>query len=171
MPFLYYLREAAEGIRVPIDNHWIKRGDTDGHPGYIFLNNSPALERDYRNDSKARDCYNRSREAPPEIQLAIVRDGFGKLRTSYEALIIFDVLKGVVMRFEERISFMNLGNMVWDQNLVDQIILKCELCSRYIEGHLHSDAYSAELPTPELLFHEIEEFNKIRKNIRDLKRG
>ncbi len=48
LPFLYYLKKYAERQTINIETHWIKRGDNDGKPGYVSLNNSPALERDYR---------------------------------------------------------------------------------------------------------------------------
>ena len=163
MPFLYYLREASSSDDVPADYHWITRGSSDGLPGYIHLNNSPVLERDYRDDRKARECYEQAKGAEPEKQLSLMREGFAALRTSYEAVIMFDLLKGVVKRFDERTSFMNLKSIVWDEELVDKIVEKCEYCSQHMEGHSHSDALGAELPSPKLLFDEIEEFNEIRR--------
>lgn len=163
MPFLYYLRAASSGEDVPADYHWITRGSPDGLPGYIHLNNSPVLERDYRDDRKARECYEQAKGAEPEAQLSLVREGFAALRTSYEAVIMFDLLKGVVKRFDERTSFMNLKSIVWDEELVDKIVEKCEYCSQHMEGHSHSDALGAELPSPKLLIDEIEEFNEIRR--------
>lgn len=170
MPFLYYLREACEKAGVPIDNHWIKRGDYDDFPGYVYLNNSPVLEQDYKNDRVARRCYEKAKDAAPKDQLACVREGFGVLRTSYEVLIMYDLFKGVVKRFEERTSFMNLKNVVWDEDLANEVVGKCELCSSLMEGHSHSDAYTTELPTPKYLLTEIEEFNRIKKAINSLKK-
>ena len=171
MPFLYYLCNIAKETNVDIANHWIKRGDIDNLPGYIFLNNSPALEKDYKNDQIARECYSRAVGAEPQTQLIIIREGFGALRTSYEALIIFELFNGVVKRFDEKISFMNLRDLVWDKDLVEEIIEKCEYCSRFIEGHLHSDEYSGELPTPKILLEEIENYDQIRKELKELKKG
>lgn len=170
MPFLYYLREACEMAEVPMVNHWVKRGDIDDCPGYVYLHNSPALEQDYRNDIMARRCYEKAKNAPPKTQLAHIREGFGALRTSYEVLIMYDLFQGVVKRFEERTSFMNLKKVAWDDELVDEIVNKCELCSSLMEGHSHSDAYTDALPTPKELLGEIEEYNRIRKTIRSLKK-
>jgi ABC-type Na+ transport system ATPase subunit NatA len=170
MPFLYFLREVGEKRDVPIDNHWITRGALDGLPGYVSLNNSPALEQDYKNDVKARACYEKAKGMQPEEQLAMVRYGFGVLRTSYEVLIMYELFNGVVKRFEEQTSFMNLRHVGWDNTLVDTIVEKCELCSRLMEGHSHSDAYVAELPAPSYLFKEIEEYNEIRKRVKALRR-
>ncbi|MBN1547110.1 MAG: AAA family ATPase [Syntrophaceae bacterium] len=66
---------------VDIITHWIKRGD-DGKPGYVFLNNSPALEREYRKPTRALEIYERTKKASAEEQEALLRDGFGALRTA-----------------------------------------------------------------------------------------
>jgi hypothetical protein len=163
MPFLYYLRQASEFEEVATDYHWITRGGDEELPGYIHLHNSPVLEKDYRSDRRARSCYEEAKDAPPEKQQVLIREGFAALRTSYEAVIMFDLFKEVVRRFEERTKFMNLRNIVWDNDLADRIVEKCELCSGLMEGHSHSDALGADLPTPKMLIDEIEEFNKIKK--------
>ncbi len=170
MPFLYYLGAESEKEKVPIDNHWIKRGDIDEIPGHVYLNNSPALEKDYKNDKIARKWHKKALDSPPEDQLAFVKEGFGAVRTSYEVLIIFGLFNGVVMRFEERISFGRLKDVVWDQSIIESIIERCETCSKYIEGHSHSDAFSGEPPTPAILLTEIDEFNNIRQAVRELKK-
>jgi hypothetical protein len=48
LPFLYFLKDYAEKKPVDIVTHWIKRGDYDDKPGYVFLDNCPAMEREYR---------------------------------------------------------------------------------------------------------------------------
>lgn len=163
MPFLYYLRQASEVEDVTADYHWITRGGDDELPGYIHLHNSPVLEKDYRSDRRARDCYEEAKGAPPEKRQALIREGFAALRTSYEAVIMFDLFKEVVRRFEERTKFMNLKNIVWDNDLADKIVEKCELCSSLMEGHSHSDALGADFPKPKMLLEEIEQFNQIKK--------
>lgn len=42
--------------------------------------------------------------------------------------------------------------------------------SKYIEGHLHSDAFVPIKPTPELLMQEIQEFVEIKKQHKQLKK-
>lgn len=170
MAFLYYLREASESESIPADYHWITRDETNGSPGYVHLNNSPVLERDYRDDRRAREFYKEAKDATaPEKQVELVRGGFAALRTSYEVVIMFDLLKGVVKRFAERTSFMNLLNIDWDDQLVEKIVERCEYCSGLMEGHSHSDVLGAELPTPKMLYEEIEVFNVIRKEARKRK--
>jgi energy-coupling factor transporter ATP-binding protein EcfA2 len=169
LPFLYFLKKHAEQEPVEIVTHWIKRGDNDDKPGYVFLDNSPALERDYRKATKARDIYKQAKGASAAEQEALLRDGFGALRTNYEAFIIFDLFGEVVMRFEERVSFGRLKNIVWDKSITDEVVTRCELLSRYIEGHLHSDAFAAKKPTCETLMSEIESFESLKGKLKVLR--
>ncbi len=169
LPFLYFLKKHAEQEPVEIATHWIKRGDNDDRPGYVFLNNSPALEKDYRRTTKAREIYQQSKSASAAEQEALLRDGFGALRTTYEAFIIFDLFGEVVMRFEERVSFGRLKNIVWDKSISDEVVTRCEQLSRYIEGHSHSDAFAATKPTCEMLIREIESFEALKNRLKELK--
>ncbi|MGB8656427.1 MAG: AAA family ATPase [Candidatus Zixiibacteriota bacterium] len=170
LPFLYFLKKYAEQENVEVATHWIKRGDDDNKPGYVFLNNSPALERDYRSPTRAREIYAKAKDAPPEEQESLLHDGFGALRTTYEAFIIFELLNAVVLRFDERISFGRLNDIIWDHSVVNEVVNKCETLSRYIEGHLHSDALGAQKPTASLLLCEIEAFDALNKKLKDLKK-
>lgn len=170
LPFLYFLKKHAERQTVDILTHWIKRGDTYGKPGYVFLNNSPALERDYRKATKAREIYQLAKGASATEQEGFLHQGFAALRSSYEAFIIFEIFNEVVMRFEERISFGRLKDIVWDTSIVNEVINKCELLSKDIEGHLHSDAFVAMKPTCERLLREIEDFEALRKKLNTIKK-
>lgn len=170
LPFLYFLTEAAGEEKVEVATHWIQRGRLDDRPGYVFLENSPALERDYRKATRARSLYEKAKAADPEDEEAILRDGFGALRTCYEAFIVFELFNEVVLRFNERISFGRLKDIVWDEGIAEEVIEKCELLSTYIEGHLHSDEFTAKKPTPKTLLAEIEAFDKLRSRLRKLKK-
>jgi hypothetical protein len=166
LPFLYYLKEASQNHEVSVQHHWIKKGDMDGIPGYIYPNNSPALEQDYRDASKAREHYSKAINASPQEQIDHIRLGYGALRTSYEVLIMNDLLKGVVKRFDERTSFMRLRSILWDESTVNEIVQKCELCSGMMEGHSHSDALSSGPPSSKDLLVEIEAYERLRKEAR-----
>lgn len=170
LPFLYFLKHYSEQNKVEIVTHWIKRGDSDNKPGYIFLNNSPALEREYRKPARAREIYEKAMNAPPAEQEALLRDGFGALRTTYEAFIVFDLFNEVVMRFHERISFGRLKDVVWDRGIAEEIIKSCERLSGLIEGHLHSELLGAQKPTPRMLLQEIEAFEDVRRRLKDLRK-
>jgi energy-coupling factor transporter ATP-binding protein EcfA2 len=168
MPFLYYLNGKSEENGVETAIHWIKRGDIDDCPGYVYADNCPALEKEYKSAERARRYYAQSKDAPPESQQALVREGMGALRTTYEAFVIFNLFGGVVRRFEERISLAPLQQIVWDRGIAQDIYQNYGSISRHIEGHLHSDAMAAPL-TPKMLFDEIETFEEIKKRHKVLK--
>lgn len=170
LPFLYYLIEFADNHVIDTQTHWVKRGDIDDSPGYTYVNNSPALEKNYKKTTIAREWYEKSKKAPAAEQEKFLKEGFGALRTSYEAFIIFEMFNEVVMRFSERISFGRLEGIVWDEKIAQSIIKKCETLSRYIEGHLHSDMFAAVKPTPDLLLQEITDFDTMLKEYRSLKK-
>ncbi len=164
--FLFVIKKHAEEQSVPMRCHWIKRGDQDGKPGYVWLDNSPATEKDYRDPKKAQDYCLRAAKASPEEQQRLISAGFGALRTSYESLVMFEVLGNVVTRFEERISIDRLKDVIAEPVLLQEIIDKVGLLSRYIEGHSHSDAYVGVKPTVKMLDDEIKSFIQLRAEIR-----
>ncbi len=170
LPFLYYLNKYAKEEKVEMQTHWIKRGDHDDKPGYVFLNNSPALERDYRNPVKAREIYNRALSESAETQEALLHQGFSALRTSYEAFIIFELFQEVVLRFEERVSVGRLKDIVWDVVIAKEVMENYERLSRYIEGHLHSDGFLGNKPNCKMLNEEIEKFDILKKKLKDLRK-
>jgi hypothetical protein len=106
--------------------------------------------------------------APAEQQFWL-QQGFGALRTSYEALVIFELFNGVVARFEERISFDRLSKVRIEPKTVQEIVGRMADLSRYIAAHLHSDKFAAVKPTPALLLEEIEAFEMVRKSVKAFK--
>lgn len=169
--FLYCLKEHAVDNCIELAAHWIEK--RDGKPGWVFLNNSPLAEKDYKNTNKVKKIHEQA-IAPnilPEEQQRLLGEGFGALRTCYEAFVIFDLFAEVVMRFGERISIDRLRKVVIDPDIRDQVIDKVGLLSRYIEGHLHSDPYLAQKPTPELLLKEITEFEALKKKHKEFKKA
>lgn len=170
LPFLYFIKEYAKDEEISISTHWIKRGGDDGQPGYVYIDNSPALERDYRKATKAHEIYSRAIQADAAMQESLLREGFGALRTTYEAFIIFDLLNEVVMRFSERISFGRLSKIYWEPELVQDVVDSCERLSRNLEGHLHSDALGSVKPIPADLLSEIEHFEGLKNRLNDHKK-
>lgn len=169
--FLHLLGRHAKDFEVPLEGHWIKRGDDSGKPGYVFLNNSPLTEKDYKNAERAKTFLKSAKEASPQDQETLLQQGFGALRTSYEALVILELFNEVVLRFDERISFGRLEQIVWDQGLCKDIISGCERLSRFIEGHLHSDVHNQVKCTPQDLQSEIAAYELLRKRLKDLKKA
>lgn len=167
LPFLYLIKREAEEKEVPIMNHWIRR--MGGKPGFVSLNDSPVLEREYRNPSRARQFLAKARNAVGQEQEDLLVQGFDALRATYEAFIVYDMLGDVVRRFEERISAGRLRDIRWDRALADEVYARYEDISRHIGGHLHTDA--ALRPSPETLSDEIDSFADLRARLRELKRA
>ncbi len=167
--FVSYLKAASEKEKVGFICHWIQK-TADG-AGQVYLNNSPANESDYKNSTIANDFYGRAKNVGPQEQEHLLKHGFGALRTNYEAFVIFELFSDVVQRFNERISIDRLKSVVIDDDVVKQVIEKTAFLSRYIEGHLHSDEYVFDKPTPELLLSEIQSFDELKKRQKSLKKG
>jgi energy-coupling factor transporter ATP-binding protein EcfA2 len=168
--FLYELKTQAKDLSVGTVTHWVQRGH-DGTPGMVFLENSPACEGDYKSSRLARERYTKAKTAMPQEQQWLLAQGFGALRTSYEAFIIFALFEGVVERFEERISFGRLKDVSLDPGIVKEVISRMETLSRYIDAHLHSDSFTGQKPGPDVLWAEIEAFDTLRKQHKQEKKA
>jgi recombinational DNA repair ATPase RecF len=167
LAFLYRVKERSKELGVSIATHWIR--EEGGQAGFVYGDNSPVCEREYRSANKAWEYYAKAKCLDPAEQQSLLQLGFGALRTSYEALIIFDVFNEVVGRFEERISFGRLRQVCVDPALANDIVTRMEVLSRYIEAHLHSDTFASTKPTIEDLHREITSFETIRKKQQGLK--
>jgi len=168
--FLYCLKENASAQSVEVAAHWIQK--CDGKPGCVFTSNSPMSERDYKNAEKVKEIHRQASATgiSPEEQQRLLQEGFGALRTCYEAFVMFELFGGVVLRFDERLRIERLKDVVIDVTIRNEVIGKVGLLSRYIEGHSHSDAFAAQKPTPDVLLKEIQEFESIKKRHRQFKK-
>lgn len=166
--FLYYLNEAINELSLDIRCHWIEKRELT--PGNIFLDNGPSYEREYKSTEKAKKFYEKAKDASPEEQEVLLKQGFGALRTNYEYFVIFNLFNSVVKRFEERVSIERLKEVVINDEIVQEVILKTGNVSRYIDAHLHSDGFAANKPTPKTLLDEIESFNKLVNKHKELKK-
>jgi hypothetical protein len=167
LPFLYFLKKHAESNSIPIMTHWVQR--INDKPGYVALNSSPALERDYRRPIKPREYHKKALDSSGSERSDFLRLGFDALRTCYEAFVIYDLFEEVVMRFDERISFGRLKGIKWDDAIVNEANDKYELLSKYIGGHLHTDGYLPQ-DDPKVLLQEIEAFENLRQRLKLLKK-
>ncbi len=171
LAFLYHLIEAAEKEKVEILCHWIQRGYKDGQPGYVSVNNSPAIDRSFKKPTKAQQLFERAKDKQNFSERErLLKDGFGALRTCYEAFIIYDLFNAVVQRFSERISFGRLAEIVWDESIVREAMDKYEDLSILMEGHLHSQRFGYKELTPDILDAEIQHFVGLKKKLKDLKK-
>jgi wobble nucleotide-excising tRNase len=166
--FVSSLISSSEEQNVKVDCHWIETFDE--RPGKIWLRNSPTYEKYYKKSGKAQEYYKQAKEASPDKRQDLLKNGFGALRTSYESLVIFDLFKGVVQRFNERVSIDSLSDVIVSKEIRDEIIDGFHKCSRYMEGHSHSDKYSYKKPDLASLREEIQRFDGIKKKIKDFQK-
>ena len=148
--------------------HWIENVG-GSQPGTIWLRNTPSFEKDYKTSGKAQGYYDEAKKSPPEQREDKIKNGFAALRTSYETQVVFGLFKGVVQRFEERVSVDSLKSVFFTTEIRDEILDNFYQCCRYMEGHSHSDKYAYKKPELENLNEEIQRFNTIKKKIADLK--
>lgn len=151
------------------DCHWIE--NTGGsQPGTIWLRNTPSYEKQYKTSGKAQAHLEQARKAEPELREIFIKNGFASLRTSYETLVVFGLFSGVVQRFEERVSVDSLGDVVFNTEIRDKILDSFYQCCRYMEGHSHSDKYAYKKPVVDNLNEEIQRFNELSKEIKELRK-
>lgn len=151
------------------DCHWIE--NTGGsQPGTIWLRNTPSYEKQYKTSGKAQAHLDQARKAEPELREIFIKNGFASLRTSYETLVVFGLFSGVVQRFEERVSVDSLGDVVFNTEIRDKVLDSFYQCCRYMEGHSHSDKYAYKKPVVDNLNEEIQRFNELNKEIKELRK-
>lgn len=150
------------------DCHWIENVGGN-QPGTIWLKNTPSFEKDYKTSGKAQGYYDEAKKSAPEQREDKIKNGFAALRTSYETQVVFGLFKGVVQRFEERVSVDSLRSVFFTTEIRDEILDSFYQCCRYMEGHSHSDKYAYKKPELENLNEEIQRFNAIKKKIAELK--
>lgn len=155
--FVSSLISFCSDCSVSCDCHWIE--NQDGNPGRIWLRNSPSYEKEYRNSNPANNHYlvAKNPDYPPEQRELSLKSGFAALRTCYEVLVINDLFKNVVQRFNERVSVDSLSSVYFDQKIIDELLDSFAQCCRYMEGHSHSDKYAYKKPTSDNLNEEIQE--------------
>ncbi|MBP2643476.1 MAG: recF [Firmicutes bacterium] len=169
LAFVSCIIGSCSDIGMKCSCHWIEK--INGQPGTIWLNNAPSYEKQYKNAEKAEKFCQEAAKKGPEERQSCIKNGFAALRTSYEALVIFELFCGVVQRFNERVSMESLKDVNFDKSLRDQIIESFSLCCRYMEGHSHSDKYTYIKPELDNLREEINRFSDIRKKIKDSKKS
>lgn len=166
--FVSSLINNATDLNIENVCHWIE--STEEEKGIVYLENTPSYDRKYRNDKPAQDFYKLAKDAGPEEREKHIRSGFAALRTCYETFVIYDVFKNIVQRFNDRVSVMSLSSVCFDDDIVKRIIANFEKCCTYMEGHTHSDKYSANKPDAKTLFTEIEAYNELKKKYKQVRK-
>ena len=85
-------------------------------------------------------------------------------------MVINDLFKNVVQRFNERVSVDSLKDVCFVDELVTELLNNFGQCCRYMEGHTHSDKYAYQKPTVENLNAEINRYDDIRTKIKKSKK-
>ncbi|WP_212193363.1 AAA family ATPase [Carboxylicivirga sediminis] len=168
--FVSSLLNYAQDKSLSHECHWIE--NRNGSPGQVWLRNSPTYEKKYRNAEPVKKLYSESNKAecPPEQREFLVKSGFTALRTCYEVLVINDLFKNVVQRYNERVSVDSLSSVYFDEQLINELLESFAQCCRYMEGHTHSDKYAYIKPEPSNLNEEIQRYEALRSKIRRFKR-
>ncbi|MDZ7665566.1 MAG: hypothetical protein U5K27_09625 [Desulfotignum sp.] len=99
--FVPTLISVCSELKIKHECHWIeKRNDI---PGYVLLNDAPSYEKQYRNSEIPISHYIEAKKAdcPPSQREYLIKSAFTELRTCYEVLVINDLFKNVVQRFNE----------------------------------------------------------------------
>lgn len=170
LTFVNSLLNWCKDLDVLSNCHWIE--NLNNSPGKVWLNNCPSHDKKYKDASIARNYYSDSIKegCPPSQREVLLKNGFGALRTSYEALVIQDLFNSVVKRFDERVSVESLTGVIVNSEIVKEIQDGFSHCCEYMEGHLHSDKYSSKKPTSKDLLTEIEKYENLKKEIKKIKK-
>jgi len=160
--FLSLINTLAKQAKIEIRKHWIqKRGSA---PGYVYIDNSPVAESEYRKAAKAQYYLEEARKVggiDAEKEQMYLEHGFGALRTTYEVFVMHELFQDVVVRYQERISGDRLKKVYIDEGIRDEVSETIGRLSRYIDAHSHSDLGSCLIPTIELLDTEIKQFEDL----------
>lgn len=153
------------------DCHWIE--NRNGKPGQVWLRNAPTYEKVYRNAEPVKKFYADANkdECAPQQREFLLKSGFTALRTCYEVLVVNDLFKNVVQRYNERVSVDSLSSVYFDETLINELLDNFAQCCRYMEGHTHSDKYAYKKPEPSNLNEEIQRYEAIRSKIRKFKKA
>lgn len=168
--FVSSLISHCSDLKTDYSCHWIE--NRNGKPGQVWLNNSPSYEREYRNAEPAKKYYAEAKkdDCPPTQREFLLKSGFTALRTCYEVLVINDLFKNVVQRFNERVSVDSLTSVYFDTKLIEELQDSFAQCCRYMEGHTHSDKYAYKKPEPQDFNEEIQRYEVLRTKIRKTKK-
>ncbi len=167
--FLSMLTASCIETSVTYDCHWIEKRDINA--GYVWLNNSPSYEKEYRNSVIPIKHYSTAKKADtePAQREYEIKAAFTALRTCYEVLVINDLFKNVVKRFDERVSVDSLSSVYFDKELVNELLDSFGQCCRYMEGHTHSDKYAYKKPDIDDINKEIQRYEALRGKIKKYK--
>ncbi|MGI4748347.1 MAG: AAA family ATPase [Janthinobacterium lividum] len=160
--FLTMLAAEAAEQSAQMLSHWIER-DSEGQPGQIALDDSPAVTPQYRDTKKSKVTLAEARAAVGSKRVKLVQRGMGELRRTLEEIVPHHLLKQVVNRWTDRVMVTALKKINLDHILVADIIFVYEDLSKFIEGHSHTEETTGAPPEPNDLEKRISEVDRLIK--------
>ena len=115
------LASEASEQGVEILTHWIER-DSNGRPGQISLDDSPATTPQYRDTKKAKATLAEAKVAYGSNRVKLIQRGMGELRRTVEEVVPYFLLKQTVNRWSDQIMVTALKKVNWDDILITDII-------------------------------------------------
>ncbi len=143
--FLQFLMDAAESASAEFITHWVSQSH-DGTPGIVTLNECPANSSAYKTTHRAREAFAQAKKANGQQQIDKIRAGAAALRNTLEEIVIRDLFKGAVQRWDEQVKLSSVTSINWSNEIADEISALQGDISRLIEAHSTSDAYAGGMP-------------------------
>ncbi|MBY5693627.1 AAA family ATPase [Rhizobium leguminosarum] len=143
--FLQFLMDAAESTSADFITHWVSQSH-DGMPGVVTLNECPANSSAYKTTHRAREALAQAKKVNGQQQIDKIRGGAAALRNTLEEIVIRDLFKGAVQRWDEQVRLSSVTSINWSNEIADEISALQGDISRLIEAHSTSDAYAGGMP-------------------------
>lgn len=143
--FLQFLMDAAEGATTEFTTHWITQSH-DGSPGVVTLNECPSNSNAYKTPHRAKEALAQAKKVAGQQQIDKIRAGAAALRNTLEEIVIRDLFKGTVQRWDEQIRLSSVTSIKWSEEIADEIGALQGDISRLIEAHSTSDEYAGGMP-------------------------
>lgn len=148
--FFSALMDAANDEKIETSTHWVDR-DADGTPGCVSLDDSPANSEAYKTTHRAREALAKAKKSQGQSRVDLVCRGASALRNTLEEVIIRDLFNGTVRRWNEQVRIGNIKNVLWSDEVADEICRLQDDISRLIDAHSTSDEFGGGMPEPDEL--------------------
>ena len=163
--FMTFLTDTAEPDSVEMTTHWVARS-YDGMPGIVALDECPANSKAYRTTHRAKELLAKAKKSHGQEQVDKVRAGAAALRNTLEEIVIRELFKGTVQRWDEQIRLGSVTSIVWSDDIADEISALQDDISRLIEAHSTSDEFAGGMPEPGELENLIARVDAVRDHAR-----
>jgi energy-coupling factor transporter ATP-binding protein EcfA2 len=168
--FLSRLMDLAKEGGIEISTHWVDRG-ADGAPGHVMLDDCPANSDAYKTPHRAKESLAKAKKGIGKTRVDALRAGASALRQTVEEIIIRDLFKGTVKRWDEQVKIGNLKDIEWSNDVADEICLLQDDISRLIDAHSTSDEFGGGMPEPDELEKLIARVDAMQANAKKRRKG